>query len=548
MSLDAFQRDALCIPKALMEIESMEILDQDKTGSSQPIPARQENKHFPWLNISPAVRHAQPLAAQPYAISNTTRILIENEAMRPLAQRLAIGYQKAAGLDKTPSVMINNTLAPGDTLLKVVTPDTSDVPIPIHGRHELYRIEVRETVVVYAATETAMARALTTLHKAVRVSTTLEAGVVIDAPVYAERSVLIDVGRKYYSPKWMKNLLHEMAWNNLNTLHLHLTDNEGVRVRFPSCPDTASPDAWSAEDLKDILNTAASYYIEVIPEIETPGHMNFLLRNRPQFQLKLNDGQGPVVSKAIDFSIPAARDFLKGIITDTLKMFPDCRHVHLGADEYFLNPITLTNTPQLQRYAREASGLQNATSEDGVRHFVMDLAKLVEAQNKIARVWNDGVVQRNPVIAPSKNIQIECWSIRNRPHEVNVEDLVNARYSVKNAHGDYYFIIRSGWDNLNHPSHSPHGVYDNWRGNEFMNDAGGSLTTVNTESPLMVGAGLQVWADEPDYLTPEQVWLQLIQWMLPLGQRAWDSPHVAEQKYKDLSEIARSVAHPLPLP
>ncbi|TVT84709.1 family 20 glycosylhydrolase [Pseudomonas sp. H3(2019)] len=508
-----------------------------------------QNVRFPWTHMSPAVLHAEPYAGFVYAISASTRILIDHEGLRPLATRLAFGFTGAAGLAKPPAIVLvsggNPQRDKGDVELKLSAPDTADVPIPVKGARETYRIDITNALRVTAQTLEAMARALTTLHKAALVSTILEPGVVIDAPAYAERSVLIDVGRKYYSPEWMKNLLREMAWNQLNTLHLHLTDNEGVRVIFPSAQYIASDDAWSAAQLKDILDTAAAYHIEVIPEIETPGHMDWILRNRPQFQLKLSTGQS--VSKALDFSIPAARKYLKMLVSDLLDMFPASRHVHLGADEYFLDPISQSNTPQLAQYARDESDLPNATSEDAVRYFVNDLATLVQKRGKIARVWNDGAVQRNPLIALDKKTQIECWSIWGRSHEMNVQELVDAGYTVKNANGDYYFIIRNNWDNLFDPKHSPHGIYDVWRANHFMDKAGAAITEIPADSPYMAGAGIQVWADEPNYRTPEEVWEHLKLWMLPLGQRTWDSPNAAPD-YKSLSLIARAVAHPPPVP
>lgn len=503
---------------------------------------------FPWKSQSPAVLHAEADGKDVYVISASTRIFISDESLRPLATRLADGFTGAAILAKPPAIlsMPIGPLQPADVRLKLAPPDTTGVPIPVKGQHETYRIDISTTVEVTAQNLDAMACALTTLHKAARVSTKLDSGVVIDAPAYAERSVLIDVGRKYYSPAWMKHLLREMAWNRLNALHLHLTDNEGVRIIFPSAPDTASPDAWSADELKDILNVAASYHIKVIPEIETPGHMDWILRNRPEFQLKLSNDT--VVSKALDFSTPAARDFLKALVSDLLDMFPDSSHIHLGADEYFLNPITQGNTPQLAKYAYDESGNSKATSEDGVRHFVNDLASLVRQRGKIARVWNDGAVNRNAVIHLVQTTEIECWSLWGSVRgEMNAQELVDAGYTVKNAHGDYYFIIRKNWSNLIDPKHSPHGIYNDWRANHFMDKAGGAITVIPAESPFMAGAGIQAWADEPDYRTPEEVWDHLKVWLLPLGQRTWDSPS-ASPDYQSLSLIARAVAHSPPEP
>ncbi|MDR6606879.1 family 20 glycosylhydrolase [Pseudomonas synxantha] len=506
------------------------------------------NLRFPWISMSPAALHAEVKTGDAYVISEKSRILIRSESLRPLATRLAFGFADATGLSKPPAIEllpIGPSLQ-GDVVLSLSAPDIADVPVPKKGKNEAYRIDISSTIGVTAENLGAMARALTTLHKAARVCTTLDYGVVIDAPAYAERSVMIDVGRKYYSPAWMKELLREMAWHQLNTLHLHLTDNEGVRIIFPSAPDTASPDAWSAAELKDILDTAATYHITVIPEIETPGHMDWILRNRPQFQLKLSNDQ--IVSKALDFSIPAARDFLKKLVSDLLDMFPDSRHVHLGADEFFLRPITPQNTPQLANYAREATGEQSATSEDAVRYFVNDLATCVRERGKIARVWNDGVVNKKAVIHLDKRTEIECWSLWGSVRgEMNAQELVDAGYTVKNAHGDFYFIIRDNWNNLIDPKHSPRGIYDVWRANHFMDKAGSATTEIPAESPYMAGAGIQVWADEPAFRTPEEVWAHLKAWLLPLGQRTWDSPNAAGN-YQSLSLIARAVAHAPPVP
>lgn len=522
------------------------------TPVQNPAPASQNPGNatpgFPWTSQSPTVLHAEADGKDLYIISASTRIFISDPSLQPLAKRLAEGFRGAAILNTSPPILSMSTgpLQPGDVQLKLATPDTTGVAIPVHGQHETYRIDISTTVEVTAQNLDAMARALTTLHKAARAFTTLESGIVIDAPAYAERSVLIDVGRKYYSPEWMKYLLREMAWNQLNTLHLHLTDNEGVRIIFPSAPDTASPDAWSRAELKDILDTAASYHIEVIPELETPGHMGWILKNRPQFQLKLSTGT--VVPKALDFSIQAARDFLKDLLSDLIDMFPDSDLIHPGADEYFLSPISQSNTPQLAQYARAGSGIPNATSEDAVRYFVNDLAAFVQSKGKIARVWNDGAVNRTALIDLDKAVEIECWSLWgtvNGRNEMTAQELVDRGYTVKNSHGDFYFVILDLWNNLFHPLHSPYGLYNVYRANHFIAEAGREITVIDKDHPCLAGAGIQVWGDHPHKPTPEDVWDHLKEWLLPLGQRTWDSPNAAPD-YQSLSLIARAVRYSSP--
>ncbi|MBU6958156.1 family 20 glycosylhydrolase [Pseudomonas sp. CVAP len=507
-----------------------------------------QNTSFPWTDLSPAVRHAETTAGFGYEISASTRILIVDESLRPLATRLAFGFALAARLPKQPTIELVPGPPPqpgnGDVALILSPPDTANVPIPDKGKAEAYRIDITNTILVTAKTLAAMALAVTTLYKAALVSPRLALGLVIDAPAYAERSVLIDVGRKYYSPEWMIDLLHEMAWNQLNTLYLHLTDNEGVRVIFPSAPDTASPDAWSAEDLKKILDAATALHIEVVPGMELPGHMKWILQNRREFQLKLSNNT--IVPKALDFSIPAARELLMALISDLLYMFPNCTRCNLEADEYFLDPVSRHNTPQLARYAQEDSGPSNADSRDGVRKFVNEVASFVQQKGKVARIWNDAVVEQDQKISVDKNVVIKCWSIwGSKRNEKNVQALIDDGYSVLNAHGDFYFVIKPGWENLFHPLHSPHGLYDHWRPNIFMDDAGSGHTVIDPAHPAVLGGGIQIWADEAAHMSPEKVWSHLIQWMLPLGQRAWGSPNAAPD-YKSLSLIARSVRYAPP--
>ena len=223
-------------------------------------------------------------------------------------------------------------------------------------------------------------------------------------------------------------------------------------------------------------------------------------------------------------------------------MFPDCTHVNLEADEYFLDPITPYNTPKLAEYARQASGKPGANSRDGVRQFVNELAGFVRENGKTARMWNDAVVQDNQVIQVDTAVEILCWSIWGSVRsEKNVQALIDAGYTVLNAHGDFYFVIRSDWSNLVDRKHSPYGLYDFWRPNHFMDKAGQSVTIIDSDHPGMKGGGIQIWADEPDYLSAEKIWSHLILWMQPIGQRSWGSPHAANTM-KEVQPITRSVA------
>lgn len=134
-------------------------------------------RRFPWLDMSPAALHAKPQEGFEYSISPSTRIFISDEQLRPLATRLAYGLAGAAEFTTPPKILMESkpgtSADAGDIEINLSTPDTGHVEIPIHGRNEHYRIDVTHFIRVTAQNLTAIARALTTLHKAVRVSTTL---------------------------------------------------------------------------------------------------------------------------------------------------------------------------------------------------------------------------------------------------------------------------------------------------------------------------------------------------------------------------------------
>jgi len=127
-----------------------------------------------------------------------------------------------------------------------------------------------------------------------------------DEPRFSYRGLMLDVGRYFYSVESVKRFIDLMAVYKMNTFHWHLTEDQGWRIEIKKYPLLTSISSvrkesmlghykdqkydgkphggfYTQEQVKDIVAYAAKKYIEVIPEIEMPGHSTAVLAAYPQF-------------------------------------------------------------------------------------------------------------------------------------------------------------------------------------------------------------------------------------------------------------------------
>ncbi len=148
-------------------------------------------------------------------------------------------------------------------------------------------------------------------------SSTLGGCIIVDAPDAAQRTVMLDCGRKYFTPEWIKNYLREMAYMGYNTFEIHFAEDQGIRLDiwdeayFTSANgNDFSPlvGGWAAtwlvdkyevyededkyltaQDMIEILEVAKQYQIEVIPSFDTPMHCQYLRYKWPAYVKQDNE-------------------------------------------------------------------------------------------------------------------------------------------------------------------------------------------------------------------------------------------------------------------
>ncbi|KUL51742.1 beta-N-acetylhexosaminidase [Streptomyces sp. NRRL F-4489] len=172
-------------------------------------------------------------------------------------------------------------------------------------------------------------------------------GTISDTPRYAYRGAMLDVSRHFFTVGQVKRYIDQLAQYKINTLHLHLSDDQGWRIAIDSWPRLATYGGstqvgggpgghYTKADYREIVRYAASRYLTVVPEIDMPGHTNAALASYAELNC---DGQAPPLytGTKVGFSslcVPkkTTYDFAEDVIREIAALTPG-RYLHIGGDE-----------------------------------------------------------------------------------------------------------------------------------------------------------------------------------------------------------------------
>lgn len=244
-----------------------------------------------------------------------------------------------------------------------------------------------------------------------------------DKPAYAWRGFHIDVARHFFTKEYIFKLIDRLAYYKLNKLHLHLSDDQGWRVQMDQFPLLTEVGAWrtfnnydticmnlaktnpdyeidkrfiktvngkqvyggfyTKQDIRDIIAYAAANYIEVIPEIDMPGHMSAAIRAYPQLSCVDSAGWGTEFSFPICPCNDPVMDFSYKVWDEIADLFPS-KVVHIGCDE--VEKGTWESSPSCQTFMK-LHGMTN--SNEIQNYFVKKLQEHLQAKGKTVIAWDD---------------------------------------------------------------------------------------------------------------------------------------------------------------
>ena len=155
------------------------------------------------------------------------------------------------------------------------------------------------------------------------------------------RGLHVDIARHFRTKEELKKIIDSMAMHKLNTLHIHLTDDQGWRVEIKAYPKLTTVGAIGSntnskvpaafltqEDAREISAYAKSRYISIIPEIDMPGHMTAVMKAYPELKHPKELREPGKVIRGDSVGI----EFAKKVLTEVNDLF-DPEYIHIGCDE-----------------------------------------------------------------------------------------------------------------------------------------------------------------------------------------------------------------------
>ena len=298
-------------------------------------------------------------------------------------------------------VEVRKDFATNANLVFEITGDNTD---------ESYDLIIKNDVIqIKANSEVGLFRGFTTLRQMIPNSCEyggcvsgffLPEVLVSDSPEFEHRGLLLDCCRHFMEVEFIKKMIDNLALHKMNVLHWHLTEDQGWRIEIDAYPKLTEVGAWrteldgtkhggfySKEEIREIITYASARHVEVIPEIELPGHSQAALAAYPYLgctgeQLEVANRWGvfkDIYCAGNDSTIL----FLKQVLTEVCELFPSSR-IHIGGDE----------APKVRWHSCDKC--QNRIAEQGLNDehelqtwFIEEIGLFLESKGKTIIGWDE---------------------------------------------------------------------------------------------------------------------------------------------------------------
>ncbi len=248
-----------------------------------------------------------------------------------------------------------------------------------------------------------------------------------DYPRFGWRGLMFDVSRHFFTKEEVKGFIDDMAKYKFNLLHMHLTDDQGWRIEIKSLPKLTSVGAWNVkktgtfntfsppapdeprnyggfythDDIKEIIQYAKDRFINILPEVDIPGHSLAAIASYPELsctpgadKYKVNSGEPFMVWPSgghfyglVDNTLCPANEkvyeFLDKVFAEIAQLFP-FEYIHMGGDE------TARNFWEKSAAIKALMKKENLKNLDEVQsYFVKRVEKIIESKGKKMIGWDE---------------------------------------------------------------------------------------------------------------------------------------------------------------
>lgn len=273
---------------------------------------------------------------------------------------------------------------------------------------EEYTLSVTEEEIrVEAAEEQGVIWALTTLWKKLDEQEMVAEETIQDHPRYAHRGLHLDTARHFFSAEEVKRILEQLSLAKINVLHWHLADDQGWRIESRKYPklQEQSGDYYTQEEIRDVVSYAAARGIEIVPEIDMPGHTRSILAAYPEYSCSGKSvhlaKHGGIYRRILCAGAEKTYAFLEELLDEICPLFPSERF-HIGGDE--APKAEWKTCPACQAKMKEK---HLTRYEDLQGYFSVRVSEILKKHGKKVILWDDSL---ESTILPEK-MQMQYWSV-----------------------------------------------------------------------------------------------------------------------------------------
>lgn len=353
-----------------------------------------------------------------YLFSDKTVFAVENEEQAEVARGFIALFTRAAGF--TPQLSVGD-INEGDICLR------TDVTL----KSEAYTLDVSSKKIIINASDTkGFFYALQTIRQLLpasiekegisdkKVKWSIPAVNIQDEPRFGYRALLLDAARFFIPKENVLRIIDCMAMLKINTLHFHLTDDNGWRLEIKKYPRLTEVGAWrvdrgdlpfparrnpkageptpiggfyTQEDIKEMVAYAAARQIEIVPEIDMPAHSNSALAAYPELAcpvvkdfIGVLPGLGGQNSEIIYCAgNEKVFTFLQDVMDEVMALFPS-RYIHIGGDE-----AQKTNWKKCPLCQSKMKREKLANEEDLQGYFMERMSDYVRSKGREVIGWDE---------------------------------------------------------------------------------------------------------------------------------------------------------------
>ena len=464
---------------------------------------------------------------------------LNNEVLLRDLKRASSQLADRGVLAEAPQIVFGTleNAADNDIIVKMGTnPDLT-------GKNDAYAVDIKNNITISAEDETGIYYGLTSvIQMLIEGDNVLTKGNIIDYSDVEDRSFHLDCARKFFTKDWIISLIKDLSWQKYNSIQLHFSENEGFRLQSDTLEaidgfQYVNDQYLTKQDMLEIIRVANEYHIEVIPSLDSPGHLGAVLRYLPSdyscASLFPSDGRRAQCFNI--FTNDEARGFLIDLMTEFIDFFSEagCKRFNIGGDEFLEKFSSFSNEQYVQ-----------------IMEYFNEVSAIAKSKGMTPRTWNDGVMYGNYTgYKLDPDIEICYWAAPQNC--ASIEKFVQNGNKVINFSDVYmYYVLSSWW--LQNACPEGDRIYREWNPGKFSTLQGGIPQTYNKPYANFVkGGSYAVWCDVPGYMTQDSVANNIFYRTRATAYKMWNTsdsmPEYADVK-KAFDKIGRVPGYKSVLP